>query len=276
MNPRALLREAAAQLRGAGDSARLDAEILLGHVLGWTRAQLIARDDEALPPEAEARFRDIVARRAGGEPVAYLTGTKDFWSLSLRVTPDVLVPRPETELLVEWGLECVQDKPAPRIADLGTGSGAIALALASECRDATVWATDVSDAALAVAAGNARALGLDQVSFRRGRWFEAVDGLRFDLVVSNPPYVAEGDPHLDALRHEPARALTAGPDGLADLRAIVEAAPQYLEDGGWLLVEHGATQGGAVRALLQASGFEDVQSRRDLAGHERASGGRRQ
>lgn len=276
MNPRALLREAAAQLRDAGDSARLDAEILLGHVLGWTRAQLIARDDEALPPEAEARFRDIVARRAGGEPVAYLTGTKDFWSLSLRVTPDVLVPRPETELLVEWGLECVQDKPAPRIADLGTGSGAIALALASECRDATVWATDVSDAALAVAAGNARALGLDQVSFRRGRWFEAVDGLRFDLVVSNPPYVAEGDPHLDALRHEPARALTAGPDGLADLRAIVEAAPQYLEDGGWLLVEHGATQGGAVRALLQASGFEDVQSRRDLAGHERASGGRRQ
>lgn len=248
---------------------RLDAELLLAHVLDVSRANVIARDERVLTPEAQGDFEQLLARRMSGEPMAYLTGTREFWSLELEVTKDVLVPRPETELLVEWGLAL-----APRsVLDLGTGSGAIALALASELPDARIAATDISAAALQVARGNARRLRLE-VQFAEGACYAPVDGA-FELIVSNPPYVAEGDPHLAELKFEPAIALTSGADGLGALRAIVAGAPQHLRAGGWLLVEHGATQGAAVRELFARAGFARVETRRDLAGHERATGGQR-
>ncbi len=246
---------------------RLDAELLLAHVLDVSRANVIARDERVLTPEEQGDFEQLLARRLAGEPLAYLTGTKEFWSLELDVTKDVLVPRPETELLVEWGVAL-----APRaLLDIGTGSGAIALALASELPDARVAATDISAAALQVARANARRLRLE-VQFAEGACYAPVDGA-FDLIVSNPPYVAEGDPHLAELKFEPALALTSGPEGLDALRAIVAGAPQHLNPGGWLLVEHGAQQGAAVRALFAAVGFARVETRRDLAGLERATGG---
>lgn len=264
---------AAARRLASAQVSRAAAERLLAHVLGWDRGRLLAHDDAVLAPDAAARFAALVERRAAGEPLAYLTGRKEFWSLTLRVTPDVLVPRPETELLVEWGLERI---PAPgsvaRILDLGTGSGAVALALARERPRAQVVATDRSSAALAVARGNAQALGL-AVTFLEQDFFAALPAGPFDLVVSNPPYVAEGDPHLADLRFEPALALTSGADGLAALRAIARQAPTVLAPGGWLLVEHGAEQGAAVRALLESAGLRDVRTRRDLAGHERCTGG---
>ena len=246
---------------------RLDAELLLAHVLDVSRANVVARDERVLTPEEQGDFERLLARRMSGEPLAYLTGTREFWSLELDVTPDVLVPRPETELLVEWGVAL-----APRsVLDLGTGSGAIALALASELPDTRVAATDISAAALEVARANARRLRLE-VQFAEGACYAPVDGA-FDLIVSNPPYVAEGDPHLAELKFEPAIALTSGADGLGALRAIVAGAPQHLRSGGWLLVEHGATQGPAVRELFARAGFARVETRRDLAGLERATGG---
>jgi release factor glutamine methyltransferase len=258
---------------------RLDAELLLAHVLDTTRASVIARDERELTPEELGDFERLLARRLGGEPLAYLTGSREFWSLELEVTPDVLVPRPETELLVEWCLSFPRQRES-RIFDLGTGSGAIALALAKELPEASVVASDASAAALAVARANARRLRLANVEFVHGEYFNALDsGCRgndaFDVIVSNPPYVAEGDPHLADLAFEPPLALTSGPDGLDALRAIVAGAPAHLRPGGWLLVEHGATQGPAVRALFARAGFAGVATRRDLAGLERATGGRR-
>ncbi|HUS25659.1 MAG TPA: peptide chain release factor N(5)-glutamine methyltransferase [Candidatus Binatia bacterium] len=274
---------AAAQGRLASSpSAALDAEVLLAHLLGTSRGALRALSRDPLPVAALAAYDALVTRRAAGEPVAYIVGYRDFWSLRLTVTPDVLVPRPETELLVEWGIALLspRPKPGPRVMDLGTGSGAIALAVAVELRDASIVATDISSAALAVARGNASSLGVTHVSFLQGNGFEALEpGLRpdegrFDLILSNPPYIAEGDPHLSDLAFEPAIALTSGPDGLRELRAVVGGARAHLATGGWLLVEHGHDQGAAVRALFAQAGFEAIETRRDLAGHERATGGR--
>lgn len=262
---------AAAALQYSSDSARLDAEVLLCELLGCNRAGLVIRADDVLSTELALRYAALIERRQLGEPVAYLTGRREFWSLDLQVSPAVLIPRPDTELLVEWALERLRGVAAPRIADLGTGSGAIALALASELPDAAVVAVDLSADALSQAAHNARLLGLERVDFRLGDWLAPLAGESFDLIVSNPPYVAEQDPHLPALRFEPRRALTAGADGLADLRRIVAAAPGHLKPGAALLLEHGAEQGEAVRTLLRQCGYSAVETRPDLNGRERGT-----
>lgn len=263
------------RIGAASDSPRQDAEILLAHQLGLSRGQLFTRLRETLRASDAETFEELVARRARQLPVAYLTGEKGFWTLTLKVTPAVLVPRPETELLVEWGLECLGGIAAPRIADLGTGSGAIALSLASELPEASVIATDASPEALAVARGNAADLGLERVQFRQGHWCEPLRGETLDLVVSNPPYIRASDEHLPALRHEPLSALTDGADGLQCLREIVVAAPALLRQGGRLLLEHGYDQGEAVRHLLRQAGLADIVTRRDLGGLERATGARK-
>lgn len=274
----ALLREGSARLRaaaaGQGSGAELDARVLLAHAWGVAPAHLAAHDDEVPGPDARGRYRGLIERRAAGEPVAYLTGRREFWSLELAVTPDVLVPRPETELLVERAL-ALGGSGELRVADLGTGSGAIAIALACERPAWHVTATDVSPRALAVARANAARLAPGRVGFREGGWFAPLGGERFDLIVSNPPYVAADDPALAdaALAHEPRDALTPGGDGLAALLAIVRGAPAHLVPGGWLLLEHGAAQGEAVRRALVGAGFGSVRSHRDLAGHERVTEG---
>lgn len=254
-----------------------EAELLLMHVLGRGHAWLYAHGDAPLAAADAGRFDELVARREAGEPVAYLTGRRGFWSLDLQVGPATLIPRPETERLVELALERLPPDTAGRVADLGTGSGAIALAIASERPRARVVATDASAGALEVARANARALGLANVEFRHGDWFAPLAGECFHLVASNPPYIADGDPHLARgdLRHEPARALASGPDGLDDIRAITATAAAYLEPRGWLLLEHGHDQGEAVRALLQEAGFCAVATVADLEGRERVSLGRR-
>jgi len=267
------LRAAEESLRGRSESARLDAEVLLGHVLGWSRALLISAGRDEVDAAREKKFAALVQRRANGEPVAYLTGVKEFWSLPLKVTPDVLVPRPETETLVEWALDLVVDTPSPRVADLGTGSGAIALAIASERPDAKIVATDQSATALRIAQANAKALGIGNVQFAQGSWFAPLKGELFDLVVSNPPYVAAGDPHLDALRYEPEAALISGPDGLEAIRAIASEAPRHLRSLGWLLLEHGAGQAEAVRNVLADCGFASASTIGDLGEVPRVTGG---
>ncbi len=261
----------AADALSGGDSPRLDAEVLLCELLGCNRAGLVIRADDVLSSEIALRYAALIERRQLGEPVAYLTGRREFWSLELQVSPAVLIPRPDTELLVEWALERLLGVAAPRIADLGTGSGAIALALASERPDAAVVAVDQSADALGQAAHNARLLGLERVGFRLGDWLAPLAGESFDLIVSNPPYVAEQDPHLRDLRFEPRRALTAGADGLADLRRIAAEAPAYLKPGAALLLEHGAEQGEAVRTLLRQCGYSAVETRPDLNGRERGT-----
>lgn len=268
------LLAAQAQLAPASDSPRFDAELLLGHVLGLSRGQIFTRLREPLSATDHAEFQKLVQRRARREPVAYLTGEKGFWTLNLKVGPAVLVPRPETELLVEWSLELLNGARMPRLLDLGTGSGALALALASERPDAQVHASDLSHDALRLARENAQTLGLTRVHFRNGCWLQPWSGERFDLIVANPPYIAHGDPHLDALRHEPLMALTEGGDGLNALREIVAEAPAHLLPQGWLLVEHGYDQGEAVRALFAAAGFAEIATRRDLGGQDRTTGGR--
>lgn len=268
------LRDALAAAAALGVE-RLDAQLLLLHVLGRgaeERAWLVAHDTDALASQQQDAFLQLARRRAAGEPVAYLTGEKEFFGLPLQVDARVLVPRPDTETLVEWSLVVLRNRQAPRVIDLGTGSGAIALAIQAQRPDAIVEAVDRSAAALEVARANAMRLGLP-VRLREADWLQGAQ--QYDLIVSNPPYVAAADPHLQALRHEPLQALAAGPDGLADLRAIIEAAPQHLRPGGWLLLEHGWDQADAVRALLAAHGFADVASRTDLAGIQRCSGGRR-
>ncbi len=265
----AALREA----RGAGVDT-LDAQLLLARILGSTRTGVIAHGDRLLQPAERARWQAWLARRAAGEPLAYLLGEKEFHGLRLQVTPDVLVPRPETELLVDWVLEKMADATAPAVADLGTGSGAIAVAIQHRRPDARVAATDISPAALAVAAGNAARLGL-KVEFVAGSWWQPLAGRRFDLVVANPPYVAAGDRHLAALRHEPLAALSPGADGLAALHAIVDGAAGHLEPGGWLIVEHGFDQQAAVRSRMAGAGLIDAESRADLAGTPRATAARR-
>ncbi|CAN5705082.1 peptide chain release factor N(5)-glutamine methyltransferase [soil metagenome] len=253
-----------------------DAELLLAYVLSREPAWLYAHGDAPLDAQAAERFEALRARREAGEPVAYLTGRRGFWTLDLEVTSDTLIPRAETERLVESALTRIPPDAATRIADLGTGSGAIALAIARDRPLAHVVATDCSDAALVVARRNAERSGIGNVEFRCGDWFAALAGERFDLIASNPPYIAEGDPHLvqGDLRHEPPPALVSGVDGLDDLRRIVRGAPAYLLPGGWLLLEHGHDQGAAVRALLTVAGFAQVQTARDLEARERITMGR--
>ncbi len=255
--------------------ARNDAEYLLMHVLEVDREWLFAHALETLDPASATRYAAMVARRAEGVPVAYLTGRRGFWSLDLTVTPATLVPRPETELLVELALERLAPDTPLEVADLGTGSGAIALALAHERPHARVLATDRSVEALAVAQANARRLRIGNVRFVSGDWFAPLGRRRFDVIVSNPPYVAEGDPHLARgdPRHEPRQALVAGADGLDAVRVLAVQAGEYLADGGWLLVEHGYDQGAPVRELLHKAGFVDVFTARDLEARERVSGG---
>jgi release factor glutamine methyltransferase len=260
----------------------LEARILLGHALGWRRTELITRSDEPLDGEQVARYQAFVARRLAGEPVAQLVGAREFFGLDFEVTPDVLIPRPETELLVETALAAIDGLSRPRVLDLGTGTGAIAVAIASVRPDAQVWAVDRSAEALIVASRNAGRL-LDparpggRLQFAHGDWYDTVDpALRFDAIVSNPPYIASGDPHLTEgdLRFEPRGALTDESDGLSAIRTIIAGAPaHFAERGGVLWLEHGYDQAAAVRALLIAQGFNAVRSEQDLAGIERISGG---
>lgn len=251
-----------------------EARLLLAHALGKPLAWLYAHADEVADAGLIRRFDALVAARVVGQPVAYLTGRRNFWTLDLAVTPATLIPRPETELLVELALARLPPARIARVADLGTGSGAIALALARERPDLAVVATDASSAALAVARGNAQANALGNVEFREGSWFEPLAGERFDLIASNPPYIAEGDPHLASLRHEPDIALTSGVDGLEAIREIVAAAPGHLQPGGWLLLEHGWDQGNAVRALMESADFIEVSTARDLEDRDRVTLGR--
>lgn len=255
---------------------RLDAQRLLAHVLARPRSWLAAHDDAVLDDAQSAAFWAALARLAAGEPLAYVLGEQEFRGLVLRVNTDVLIPRPDTEVLVDWALELLAGTLAhvmnPRIVDLGTGSGAIALAVKHAHPDATVLATDISAAALEVASGNATRLGLS-VSTLASPWWEALGDLRFHLALSNPPYIAGGDPHLGALRHEPMLALTPGEDGLAALRQIVGGAAEHLEPDGWLLLEHGYDQAEAVRALLHEHDFSGIETRRDLGDRLRCTGG---
>lgn len=265
------LAAALAEARAAGLD-RLDAQLLLGHVLQRPRSWLLAHDTDQLNPQDAAAFRSAVQRRAAGEPVAYIVGSKEFHGLLLQVDASVLVPRPDTETLVEWALECMASLDAPTVVDLGTGSGAIALALKQAHPAAQLHAVDASDAALATAQANAARLRLD-VQFHAGDWWSAVGKRRFRLAVSNPPYIAEGDAHLAALHAEPVMALTSGADGLDAIRRIVAGAHAHLEPGAWLLLEHGHDQAEAVAMLMRNAGFATVHSRRDLSGVNRCTGG---
>ena len=252
---------------------RLDAQLLLLFALGKpadARAWLMAHDADTLPAHVAALFHSFSLRRIAGEPLAYIVGYKEFFGLPFAVDARVLVPRPDTETLVQWALDAVSNMGEPEILDLGTGSGAVGIAVARSLK-ARVTATDFSDAALTVASQNAEQLDVD-VQFIQSNWFDNVSG-HYHVIVSNPPYIASDDPHLSALAHEPLNALIAGPDGLDDIRRIVQQAPQHLQPGGWLLLEHGYDQASAVFELLKQRGFNQVQSRRDLAGITRCSGG---
>lgn len=268
---RELIQQTAVSLQ-----SRLEAELLLAHALGQGRAWLYAHADDAIEPVLAAAFHTLVKRRLDGEPMAYLLGSREFYGRDFRVTPDVLIPRPETELLIDLALSL--DLPAAaRVIDVGTGTGCIALTLAAERPGWQVSAVDLSSAALEVARVNRDNLGLDQVALLHGSLLEPASGQFFDLVISNPPYVADGDPHLGQgdLRFEPAMALSCGEDGLSLIRALIQQASKQLKSGGWLLIEHGHDQGPRVAALFEQAGFEQIETRHDLAGHERVTLGRR-
>ena len=264
---------AGAQIEGID---RLDAQLMLGALLNQPRSWLIAHDDLLLTRIQSEKLMQWVSRRRDGEPLAYLLGQKEFYGLMLQVGPSVLVPRPETELLIDWGLRLLQGPLAaiskPSVIDLGTGSGAIALAIKHRFQAASVEAVDCSAAALETASGNARSLDLT-IDLVQGAWWSAVPGKRFDLALSNPPYIANGDRHLAALRHEPQGALIAHRDGLADLEEIIDGARAHLNPDGWLLLEHGHDQANALRQRLASAGFAQVQTLRDLAGLDRCTGG---
>ena len=266
---RALLLDAARRVN------RQDARILLSHVLGVPKEFFIAHPEQEVSDKDAKRFDELLAQAMDGCPIPYLTGTQAFWSRDFRVTADVLIPRPDTETVVETVLDLVKGFAEPGILELGTGSGCIAVTLALEFPKAQVLATDVSDKALAVARGNAKRLHASNVSFAHGSWFEAVpENALFDIIVSNPPYIEPGDPHLAALRHEPISALTDGVDGLSAIREITRGARSHLKPLGFLVFEHGFDQGEAVRGILGDAGFDGVRTIRDLGGNERCSLGR--
>jgi release factor glutamine methyltransferase len=271
------VQEALAAARVSGVE-RLDAQLLLGHVLARDRSWLLAHGETLLTADQSVRLGELFARRRGGEPVAYLLGEKEFHGLPLQVDARVLVPRPDTEVLVDWAIELLRGELAspepPAVLDLGTGSGAIALAVKHACPSASVTATDASRDALAVASANAARLGLT-VEFLQGSWWQPVRVRCFRLALSNPPYIAEDDRHLDTLAAEPRAALTPGPEGLEALREIVADSTGRLESGGWLLLEHGFDQAGAVQTLLTDAGFVAVTTRSDLGGQPRCTGGHR-
>ena len=275
---RDLLAQAVLELRAnpAASEARREAELLLQHALHVDRAWLFAHADDNVGSVLVGQFRCCLSRRAAGEPLAYITGRREFFALDLIVTPDVLIPRPETELLVEQALAHIANDTDTRIADLGTGSGAVALAIAHERPRARVIATDASAAALAVARANAQHLGLRNVEFAQGSWCAALGERQFDLIVSNPPYIALGDAHLDTgdLRFEPALALASGRDGLDAIRAIARDARCHLVESGWLMFEHGYDQGAAVRGILQTHGYRDAQTATDLELRDRVTSAR--
>ncbi|WP_312738279.1 peptide chain release factor N(5)-glutamine methyltransferase [Stenotrophomonas sp.] len=281
IQPEPSLRQAVAEAsaRLGGLDARHEAELLLLHVLQRPRSWLFAHATDPLPASDLAAFETLLARRVAGEPVAYLTGRRGFWTLDLDVDPSTLIPRPETELLVELALERLPLERDLRVADLGTGSGAIALALASERPQARVLATDASAGALAMAARNADRHELGNVRFAEGGhdWYAPLHGQCFDLIASNPPYIASDDPHLQQgdLRFEPATALASGADGLDDIRRIVAGGQAHLLPGGWLLIEHGWDQGEAIRALFEQAGYVQVQTARDLEQRDRITLGQR-
>jgi release factor glutamine methyltransferase len=265
----------AAELLASSALPRAEARALLAQVLGISRERLVAFPETGVAPEAAARFDALAARRRGGEPLAYLIGTQEFYGRPFVVSPAVLIPRPDTEALVDVALACMRNARTPRVLELGTGTGCLAITLKLERPDAIVTATDVSADALAVARSNAYALGA-AVAFKASRWFDAIAATeQYDLIVSNPPYVAAEDPHLADLAHEPALALTDGADGLSGLAAIAREAPGHLATAGWLALEHGFDQGTAVVALLRDAGLHDVDVTRDAAGHERVTRGRR-
>lgn len=271
------LSTATKQLSTVSNTARLDSEILLAHTLDITRAQLLARSNTILTTEQQALFQQLLERRLNGEPIAYIVGSQEFWSLPFKVTPDTLIPRPETELLVELALQQWSANSVIRVADLGTGSGAVALALSHERPHWQIVATDNSTAALTIAQQNAANLNIQNVQFVLGNWCDALAAELFNLIISNPPYVSSNDPHLaqGAVCFEPRGALVGGADGLQDLRCIVQQAPKHLLSGGWLLLEHGFDQAAAVRTLLLAQGYTEVRSVYDLSRKERVSMGKR-
>ena len=271
------LKNANAVLAASSPTPRLDAEVLMMHACGIGRSELITRHDAALTDVQQNRLEGLLVRRKRGEPVAYITGTREFWSMELGVTPGTLIPRPETELLVEKALEHIPRDTEWTIADLGTGSGAIALVIAKERPRCRVMATDISLAALEVARPNAKKIGLTNVDFRAGDWFAPLVGETFDMLVSNPPYIRAGDPHLKQgdLRFEPATALVSGADGLDAIRHIVRHAREFLSPDGWLLFEHGWDQAEAIGDYLRQQGYRDIVCHTDLTGHARVAGGRR-
>ena len=272
-----ILKNAQQALAGCSDSPRLDSEVLLGHVLGANRARIYANPDLPISQEQAIEYQELVNSRVAGKPVAHLTGSREFWSFDLRVTPDVLVPRPETEVLVEAALERLPKEEERSVLDLGTGTGAIAIAIAVERPLSALTATDRSNAALDVARRNIAVHCPERVKLIAGSWYAAVADRCFDMIVSNPPYIStehteKTDPEL---RFEPRHALYSGSDGLDDIRALIDGAAAHLNAAGWLLLEHGYDQADAVTELLKHAGFIDIDTRNDLSGHERVTGGRR-
>jgi release factor glutamine methyltransferase len=265
------VKNAAHALEPHSESPRLDAELLLATLLDVPRSALLARGNERVALHDESAYAELIAQRADGVPIAYLTGRREFWSLPLKVSPAVLVPRPETEILVEQALALLPGDAARSVLDLGTGSGAIALSLAHERARWAITAVDMSSAALDVATQNAQALNLSHIQWRLGSWFDPVQGERFHLIVANPPYIAARDPALKALRAEPAAALIAGPTGLEALSVIIAQAPAHLHAGGWLALEHGSAQALDVAQLLQLHGFDSIRTYSDFSGRPRVT-----
>ncbi len=271
-----LLKQASKQLAIISDSPQLDAELLLGHCLNKERSYLYAWGDKQLEESTLQAFELLIEKRLTDYPVAYLLGHKEFWSLDLIVTEDVLIPRPETELLVEIALEKIQQLTAPKILDLGAGTGAIALSMASERADAQVTASDYSEKALAIAKQNAHKNSINSVNFIQSDWFADIGAEQFDLIVSNPPYIKSNDAHLQqGIRHEPLQALAAGETGLDDINTILESALDYMQDGAWILIEHGYDQGGIVPALMKKAGLQQTVCLQDTSKNDRLSMGRK-